>query len=87
MKVERPVAACLARLSVNVPSQAGREDWIPVKLLPSPDRDDPSEGWLAEPIFAKSNLIFSLVAADGLVCIPADVTGLEAGAQVQVILI
>jgi molybdopterin molybdotransferase len=87
MKVERPVAACLARLSVNVPSQAGREDWIPVKLLPSPDRDDPSESWLAEPIFAKSNLIFSLVAADGLVCIPPDVTGLEAGAQVQVILI
>ncbi len=82
--VERPRAACVARLTVNVPSQAGREDWIPVKIIPDPNRSGKGEDWLAEPIFGKSNLIFSLSAADGLFCIPPDVTGLEAGEQVQV---
>ena len=36
-------------------------------------------GWRAEPIFYKSNLIFTLAQADGLVHIPADATGLAAG--------
>jgi molybdopterin molybdotransferase len=87
VKVERPSAACLARLTVNVPSLAGREDWIPVKLIPNSDRSDDGEHWLAEPIFAKSNLIFSLAAADGLFCIPPDVTGLETGERVKVFLL
>ncbi len=87
VKVERPGAACLARLTVNVPSQAGREDWIPVKLISQSDRSAEGENWLAEPIFAKSNLIFSLAAADGLFCIPPDVTGLETGERVQVFLL
>jgi molybdopterin molybdotransferase len=78
LRLDRPVAACEARLSVNVASQAGREDWVPVKLV--------SQGtdWLAEPIFYKSNLIFSLAAADGLICIPEAVTGLAAGEKVKV---
>ena len=87
VKVERPGAACLARLTVNVPSLAGREDWIQVKLIHNPDRSAEGDNWLAEPIFAKSNLIFSLAAADGLFCIPPDVTGLEMGEQVQVFLL
>ncbi|MGA2489766.1 MAG: gephyrin-like molybdotransferase Glp [Anaerolineales bacterium] len=86
VKVERPAKSCIARLTMNVPSQAGREDWIPVKLIASADRSDEANGCSAEPIFAKSNLIFSLVAADGLVRIPADVTGLQAGERVQVFL-
>jgi molybdopterin molybdotransferase len=69
-----------ARLSLNVASQAGREDWQPVRLLPA------EAGWLAEPVFGKSNLIFSLAAADGLLKISADVTGLAAGASVEVLL-
>lgn len=71
-----------ARLTINVPSQAGREDWVAVRLLPSE-----SEGGavaLAEPVFAKSNLIFSLTTADGLVRIPPDATGLSAGESVAV---
>jgi molybdopterin molybdotransferase len=87
VKLERPSAACLARLTVNVPSQAGREDWIPVKLISQSGRSAEGENWLAEPIFAKSNLIFSLAAADGLFCIPPDVTGLETGELVQVFLL
>jgi molybdopterin molybdotransferase len=42
---------------------------------------------LAEPIFGKSNLIFTLVAADGLLRIPPDATGLSAGEQVAVYLL
>jgi molybdopterin molybdotransferase len=85
-KVDRPRKACMARLALNIPSQAGREDWIAVKLTRSAELTDGENAWLAEPIFSKSNLIFSLVAADGLVRIPPDATGFEAGEQVQVFL-
>jgi molybdopterin molybdotransferase len=43
--------------------------------------------WVAEPVFYKSNLIFTLVRADGLVCIPAPDNGLAAGTTVEVRLI
>ena len=69
----------IARLTTNLPSQAGREDWVPVKLVPVGD------GLQAEPVFSKSNLIFSLVRADGLVRVPPDATGLVAGDQVWVV--
>ncbi len=75
----RPRAHLSARLTVNLASQAGREDWQPVRL-----RRDEAGGWLAEPIFGKSNLIFTLAAADGLLRIPPDATGLPAGAQVEI---
>jgi molybdopterin molybdotransferase len=74
----RPAAQLPARLTLNLASQAGREDWVPVTLR----RD--GEEWLAEPIFSKSNLIFSLVRADGLVRIPPDATGLGAGERATV---
>jgi molybdopterin molybdotransferase len=86
LKMERPKKACLARLTLNIASQAGREDWVAVKLKASADMSIEMDNWLAEPIFAKSNLIFSLVTADGLIRIPADVTGLQAGERVQVFL-
>ena len=70
-----------ARLALNLPSQAGREDWIPVRLVAVAD------GYLADPVFGKSNLIFSLARADGLVRIPADATGLSAGEIVQVVIL
>jgi molybdopterin molybdotransferase len=76
----RPKATVPARLMVNLASQAGREDWVPVHLLTSQD------GYQAEPIFGKSNLIFTLARADGLVCIPPDATGLGAGETVNVVL-
>ena len=84
----RPKPSVKARLTVNLASQAGREDWQPVRLLPSPTgRGAGGEAdWLAEPIFGKSNLIFSLAAADGLVRIHPDATGLSAGEVVEVFL-
>jgi molybdopterin molybdotransferase len=75
----RPVVS--ARLTVNLASQAGREDWIPVKLSIGED------GFRAEPVFGKSNLIFTLSRADGLVCIPTDATGIEADEMIQVYLL
>ena len=79
-KISRPKASVPARLSVNLASQAGREDWVPVRLIKGKD------GYQAEPIFGKSNLIFTLVRADGLICIPPDANGLDVGQNVDVIL-
>ena len=36
--------------------------------------------------FGKSNLIFTLIRADGMLKIPLDAGGLSAGAQVEVVL-
>ncbi len=84
----KPKATVLARLTVNLPSQAGREDWWAVKLLPSPSRRGVGgEVYDAEPIFGKSNLIFTLASADGLLRIPPDATGLSAGEIVEVTLL
>jgi molybdopterin molybdotransferase len=74
-------ASVPARLTLNLASQAGREDWVAARLVAG------ESGWLAEPVFGKSNLIFTLARADGLVRIPADATGLSAGAAVEVVLL
>ena len=74
--------AVTASLALNLASQAGREDWVPVRLVENEDG-----GYLADPIFGKSNLIFTLVRADGLIRIPADANGLSAGTVLDVYLI
>jgi molybdopterin molybdotransferase len=81
IKQARPEPVVQARLTLNLASQAGREDWVPVRLLPG------EAGYQAEPIFGKSNLIFTLARADGLLRIPPDATGLSAGELVEVILL
>jgi molybdopterin molybdotransferase len=75
-EVIRP--AVEARLTANVPSVAGREDWVPMMLV----KDE--SGYIAQPIFFKSNLIFTLARANGLARIPADQTGFQAGEIVEV---
>jgi molybdopterin molybdotransferase len=79
--VERPHPVVSAHLALNVASQAGREDWIPVRL------SETADGWTAEPIFYKSNLIFMLARADGLMRIPAAANGCEVNQIVEVWLI
>ncbi len=76
----RPKAVVAARLSLNLSSQTGREDWIGVKLVQVPNDDL----YRAEPIFGKSNLIFTLAQADGLLRIPPAATGLPAGSLVTI---
>ncbi len=88
IKTVRPRPCVLANMLVNIPSQAGREDWVAVRLIPktSNSTQDKMGGWQAEPVFGKSNLIFSLVAADGLIRISPEATGISAGDTVEVLL-
>jgi molybdopterin molybdotransferase len=78
----RPKPVVSARLAANLPSQAGREDWVAVRL-----RSGGTGPYSAEPVHGKSNLIFTLARADGLVRIPPDATGIAAGETVEVMLI
>lgn len=67
-----------ATLSINLSSQSGREDWIPVRLIQDGDNT------IAEPIFGKSNLIFTLSKSDGLIMIEPDSNGISSGSEVLV---
>ncbi|HEX8967620.1 MAG TPA: gephyrin-like molybdotransferase Glp [Chloroflexota bacterium] len=71
----------MARLTRNVASATGREDYVQVRLERGTDG-----GLDAVPVFGKSNLIFTLIRADGMLKVPLDVGGLAAGAQVEVVL-
>lgn len=73
-----PPATVRALLTANLASASGREDTVPVRLR---ERDGQL---LAEPVFGKSGLIFTLVGADALLTIPLDVGGLRAGTIVDV---
>ncbi|MCY3908174.1 MAG: molybdopterin molybdotransferase MoeA [Anaerolineaceae bacterium] len=73
-----PAAGVRALLGANLSSASGREDSVPVRLR---ERDG---HLLAEPVFGKSGLIFTLVGADGLVHVPLDSGGLRAGTSVDV---
>lgn len=87
-KLPKPKATIQAKVTVNLSSQAGREDWWPVRLSrPESSEAKTKEAYRADPIFGKSNLIFTLASADGLLRIHPDATGLSAGELVEVILI
>jgi molybdopterin molybdotransferase len=71
------VRAALAR---DVPSQTGRQDTVQVSL-------DELDGVVtAEPVFGSSNLVYTMVRADGHVTVPIDRGGLYAGQEVEVTL-
>ena len=70
-----------ARVTRNLPSAQGREDYYRVKL-----RAD-KEGYLAEPIFKRSGLISSMAEADGLLKIPERSEGLYEGESAEVFLL
>lgn len=70
-----------ARLTRNLASAAGRDDFVRVRLKRQ-------EGeWLAEPLLGKSGLLSTLVDADGLLHIPAAKQGLMAGDLVEILMI
>ena len=68
-----------AVLASRVSSVTGREDWVAVRL-----RDLDNDMPVAEPIFGKSNLIFTLIEADALLNVPLNSGGYDAGSQVDV---
>jgi len=69
-----------ARLARNIASAAGREDYVQVRL-----EQRNGELW-AVPVFGKSNLIYTLVQADGVVKIDLNANGIREGAWVTVFL-
>jgi molybdopterin molybdotransferase len=69
-----------ARLARNLASSTGREDYVAVRL-------EQREGeWWAVPVLGKSNLIYTLVNADGTVKIPLNSNGVRQGELVEVVL-
>ncbi|OIQ09121.1 molybdopterin molybdenumtransferase [Moorella thermoacetica] len=67
-----------ATLGSPIPSTPGREDYIRVRLEAGPN------GFLAVPVPGGSSIISSMIQADGLVTIPLEEEGLEAGTKVEV---
>jgi molybdopterin molybdotransferase len=70
--------AAKAKLSRNIESASGREDYIRVKL------EKRGEELVAEPIFGKSGLISTLVEADGLLRVDRNTEGLYQEQVVEV---
>ncbi len=70
-----------ARTARNLPSNHGREEFVPVKLLP--DGQFPA----AVPVDGKSSLITTLSEADGYIRIGRDCEGLNRDDKVSVILL
>ena len=70
----RPRGLARARLTRNVRSVHGRTDFVRVRL----------DGADASPVLGRSGLIRTMVDADGLVEIPRDSEGLDAGEEVDV---
>ncbi len=77
---EPPRTRLRARLARNIASVTGREDYVQVRIEV---RD--GEPW-AVPVLGKSNLIYTLVHAEGTVVVPLDSNGVAAGAWVEVLL-
>ncbi|MCL4507857.1 MAG: molybdopterin molybdotransferase MoeA [Chloroflexi bacterium] len=75
-----------AVLSKDVKSPGNLEHWFPVNLSQTAEGQlhGTAPAWSAEPVATKSNLIFSLVRASGLVCAPIGVDRLAAGTTVDV---
>lgn len=67
-----------ARLSRSYASDAGKEDYVRVRLRASGGE------LVAEPLLGKSTLLATLVEADGLVTVADQVEGLETGEIVEV---
>lgn len=67
-----------ARMTVNVASQPGRDDFIPVQLL------EDNAGRQAKPLLGKSGLMSILAQADGYVHIAYEKQGIKADEMVKV---
>jgi molybdopterin molybdotransferase len=75
-RVPQTFPAILAR---NVASKQGREDHVRVRL-----ESRPGQLPLAHPVLGKSGLLKTLLLADGVITIPADLEGLAGDAPVAV---
>ncbi len=71
-----PLRQSTAKLSLNVASQAGRDDYIPVAFMPDKE--------YVEPLLGKSGLMSILARADGYIHIPYEKQGIKSGESVKV---
>lgn len=78
--VAPPQTKVHARLARNIASDTGREDYIQVRL-----EERNRELW-AIPVLGKSNLIYTLVNAEGTIKISLDSNGIRAGEWVTVVM-
>jgi len=67
-----------ARLTMNLASQAGRDDFVPVQLIAAPG------GLEARPLLGKSGLMSILAQADGYIHLPYEQQGIKGGDIVTV---
>jgi len=74
-----PPPPFVAELSRNIAGRPGREDFVRVRLEARPGLPP-----LAHPVLGKSGLLKTLLAADGLVAVPASAEGLYKGALAPV---
>ena len=74
-------ATVQARLSRNIESRSGREDYIRVRLRKE------GKAWSAEPVFGKSGLISPLVEGQGMIRVDMNTEGLYQGDLVEVLLL
>ena len=72
--------AMKAKLTRNIPSATGREDYVPVKI------EEKNSELYADPVFGKSNLLFAMIRADGLAKVPLDKAGMMADELVEITL-
>ena len=72
-------ASFYGRLTLNVASQAGRDDFVPVRLI-----QDQQQGTLAEPLLGKSGLMNILAQADGYIHITSEKQGVSKGEMVLI---
>lgn len=79
-KAVRPIPNGKARLTRNIASAQGREDYVRVSI------QGKETGWEATPILGKSGLISTMVRADGIIKIDQNCEGLEKGEWVEVLL-
>jgi len=67
-----------ARLTRNMRSASGREDYLRVRLYQE------NGAFIADPVLGKSGLISTMVQASGLARIPSEKEGVEAGEYIEV---
>jgi molybdopterin molybdotransferase len=77
-KPGRQIPRVTARLTRNIASAQGREDYVRVSLA------EGEAGWEAVPVLGKSGLISTMVRADGIIKIDQNCEGLEKGEWVEV---
>ncbi len=75
-----------AVLERNLVSDKGREEYVPVKLIPQKNHQNEGIRYTARPVTGKSSLITTLVQSDGFIKIDTFREGLDKGEEIEVVI-